>query len=70
MDDDKPKLRSRGRKTTHESISKWMWRCPYKGCNCQGLRLQSHGRAARHGRIHLKRKHDDSFLQPILEKMD
>lgn len=65
----KPKIRSRGTKTTKGSVSKWMWRCPYEGCNCQGLRLQSHGRAGRHGRMHLKKKHNDTFSQPILERI-
>jgi hypothetical protein len=63
-------MRVRGQATTRGSIGKWMWHCPYPDCDAHGLRVQSYGRASRHGRNHLRRKHNDTHSKPEMEKME
>jgi hypothetical protein len=62
-------MKPKGCKPSRVSIGKWMWYCPYENCDSKALQLQGFGRAGRHGRMHLKRKHNDNFSKPILEKI-
>jgi hypothetical protein len=51
------------------SIGKYRWKCPHKECNAESRKIQGYGRAKRHGRKHMKLKHNED-KDPILVKIE
>jgi len=50
------------------SLKRWIWECPYEGCNARSRKPLKYHKAGRHGRYHLKKIHNDYERQPIVKE--
>ena len=49
---------------------KWTWKCSEPGCKAHGKKPLPHSKARFHGKLHMKNKHNNRKLEPIIEKID
>jgi len=51
-------------------MKNYSWICPHSDCKGSGKKQMSKWKAARHGRLHLKRIHNDWNSDPIIIKVE